>query len=461
MVTLGIVLWQIEVASNIQLRKINEVKLAYSQITDAIEENATCYNLYREFYMEEGSSLYLVSVDQSGKADSIRDFLGVLGENTRAFENPGIDFKGPTKVDLDLRIEFLSGNSENPSNFQQWVDSSVLNYIIDSTSRISLGDSQRLITLIEEPLVSHGIYGWAIYNSTGRELIRRGDITNQKDTLELFKQRATTFGNPFELIISVKQPNVVSLLIDRWETWAALLFVVLIGLVLYLNQNRILQREVHMDEQRRYLNYISHEFNTQITKINMAVEGLTLSEVEDQDTYIPIINKGSKQLANHVKQLLSVAKSSTYDGVKMSISKFSINNLIQQIVVDTAPERMEFNAECDIELFLNENLVKMALTNLIENAVKYGGQEIKIDLSLLKNSVQVSIWDNGKGVDSQQIKLLTKPWFRANRKTVEGFGLGLNHVQQIAKKLKGSLTLENTKTPDGFLATIQLPIAKR
>jgi hypothetical protein len=59
--------------------------------------------------MEEGSSLYLVSTDQFGKTDSIRDFLGVLGQNTRAFENPGIDFKGPTKVDLSLQIATRQG----------------------------------------------------------------------------------------------------------------------------------------------------------------------------------------------------------------------------------------------------------------------------------------------------------------------------------------------------------------
>jgi signal transduction histidine kinase len=56
--------------------------------------------------------------------------------------------------------------------------------------------------------------------------------------------------------------------------------------------------------------------------------------------------------------------------------------------------------------------------------------------------------------------MLTKPWYRANEKTVEGFGLGLNHVQQIAKNLKGTLKLENTISPRGFKATLNLPLNK-
>jgi two-component system OmpR family sensor kinase len=102
--------------------------------------------------------------------------------------------------------------------------------------------------------------------------------------------------------------------------------------------------------------------------------------------------------------------------------------------------------------------LKRALTNLIENAVKYGGSTT-VSLAALPDHLTVSIDDNGPGIPEAEMETVFNPFYRLeasrNRET-GGFGLGLTVARSVIKGHGGDLVLEN-RSAGGLRATVTLP----
>jgi len=100
------------------------------------------------------------------------------------------------------------------------------------------------------------------------------------------------------------------------------------------------------------------------------------------------------------------------------------------------------------------------LTNLIDNAVKYGSRA-RITLSAQNSQVIITIDDDGPGVPPSLIPKLFLPFFRieaSRNRATGGFGLGLPSARSIMRNHGGELTLEN-RQPHGLRATVFLPNA--
>jgi two-component system osmolarity sensor histidine kinase EnvZ len=106
-----------------------------------------------------------------------------------------------------------------------------------------------------------------------------------------------------------------------------------------------------------------------------------------------------------------------------------------------------------------------AITNLIENSLRYGAKEdqapqIQISLSSANKVASLVVRDNGPGVAVEKLAGLTQPFVRgeAARTDASGAGLGLAIVDRIARQHGGRLRLESA-VGAGFCATIELPVA--
>jgi signal transduction histidine kinase len=103
--------------------------------------------------------------------------------------------------------------------------------------------------------------------------------------------------------------------------------------------------------------------------------------------------------------------------------------------------------------------LKRVLTNLVDNAVKYGSRA-RIALSAQDRQVIIIIDDDGPGVPPRLIPKLFLPFFRieaSRNRATGGFGLGLPSARSIIRNHGGELTLEN-RQPHGLRAIVILPI---
>jgi two-component system phosphate regulon sensor histidine kinase PhoR len=94
----------------------------------------------------------------------------------------------------------------------------------------------------------------------------------------------------------------------------------------------------------------------------------------------------------------------------------------------------------EIDPFHFEN----AISNVIDNAVKYGGNRLEVNLTSMLNTVAISVTDNGDGIEKNQQERIFDKFYRVpkgNTHDVKGFGIGLYYTHKIIEKHGGEITV--------------------
>ena len=200
---------------------------------------------------------------------------------------------------------------------------------------------------------------------------------------------------------------------------------------------------------------ITHEFKTPIATVSTAIEGIkNFNETNDQEKtekYLNISDQQLKKLHIMVEKLLETA---TLDSDKLIINKEDVDlvmvlkNLVAKYQM-LAPEKdISFKSNSDsytvqVDAFHFEN----AIANLIDNAIKYGGGAIEVNLNSVLSGLEVTVADNGGKIDKNQREKIFDKFYRVptgNRHDVKGFGIGLFYSKKIIEKHNGQLTLVPT-----------------
>ena len=98
----------------------------------------------------------------------------------------------------------------------------------------------------------------------------------------------------------------------------------------------------------------------------------------------------------------------------------------------------------NVDLFHFENCI----SNLIDNAVKYGGNTIQINVNSILNAVEISVADDGNGIEKNQQEKIFDKFYRVhtgNIHEVKGFGLGLSYVKRMVDLFGGEVDLKSKK----------------
>ena len=92
----------------------------------------------------------------------------------------------------------------------------------------------------------------------------------------------------------------------------------------------------------------------------------------------------------------------------------------------------------------DERLLRRALRNLLENAKRYGGADISVEVMQQKDTTQIQVCDRGPGVSASQRERIFEPFYRlpGHAEQAGGVGLGLSLVKQIAQRHQGSVSCE-------------------
>jgi len=107
----------------------------------------------------------------------------------------------------------------------------------------------------------------------------------------------------------------------------------------------------------------------------------------------------------------------------------------------------------NVDVFHFEN----AINNIIDNAIKYGGDSISVRLKQIKNTIEISISDTGNGLTKAHKDKLFEKFYRVpkgNRHDVKGFGIGLYYTKKIIEKHNGTIQLELNKNNTVFKITL-------
>jgi signal transduction histidine kinase len=214
-----------------------------------------------------------------------------------------------------------------------------------------------------------------------------------------------------------------------------------------------LQKEKELSQLKsHFVSLVSHEFRTPLSTIFSSSQ--LIEKYIDEASHSKRIRHTNKiqtsvsVLNNMIEDILSLSKLDE-GKVNLKIERFDLYRLCQNIIGDLKSIYADLSVNLigeDAMIKSDPKLVKHILSNIIENACKYGkkGGEVKVELSKVNSHVEVTVADNGIGIPDEEQKNLFDRFYRAsNAENIKGTGLGLNIVMKYLDILGGAINFES------------------
>lgn len=230
-----------------------------------------------------------------------------------------------------------------------------------------------------------------------------------------------------------------------------ILSISIIASLVYLLKTIYKQKQL-AEVKNDLINNITHEFKTPIATISTALEAMknfnALDDKVKAEKYISIANSQVANLNVMVEKILETA-ALTHQQLALNKQPIVIAELIELVIANykiTAPEKtINFkNNIGDKVLNLDKFHFGNAIGNIIDNAMKYGGKTIDLELTSIKNTVEIVIKDSGNGIPRNQKDKVFEQFYRiptGNTHNVKGFGIGLYYTKNIIEKHGGSISI--------------------
>lgn len=292
-----------------------------------------------------------------------------------------------------------------------------------------------------------------------------------REVLQKSKSLDLSFQNivksmPFPIRTDLSQGVQLILLNPYWTIFkrmgllmiaTAIMMIMVITCIIY--QIKIIIRQDKIAKVREDFSYaMIHDMKTPLSSIlactSLLHSGKTESTPQLRERYFCIIEDETGHLLNLANKVLTISKLESH---KLEMAKITfqlkpmVEDLIEKFSAKCAkPLHFTLNLQAE-EVHADEEYLKEAISNLIDNAIKYSYQTVDISISSLNNATHtlIKVRDNGIGISEKDVKHIFEKFERASAfkrsrlGKVAGFGLGLNYVYQVMEAHEGSVTVNS------------------
>jgi two-component system phosphate regulon sensor histidine kinase PhoR len=228
-----------------------------------------------------------------------------------------------------------------------------------------------------------------------------------------------------------------------------------LGALVVLNDITRLRRLENV--RRDFVANVSHELRTPITSIKGFVETLqegALNDPEDAKRFLGIIAKQVDRLNFIIEDLLALSKIEESGTAEIRLEEHELMTVLQSAIEicdsKVKLKKVTITLICNKDLCakIDSELFKQAITNLLDNAVKYSdeGGVIKISASKVESEVAISVQDWGIGIERRHLPRLFERFYtvdKARSRELGGTGLGLSIVRHIVMAHHGHISVES------------------
>jgi signal transduction histidine kinase len=248
-----------------------------------------------------------------------------------------------------------------------------------------------------------------------------------------------------------------------------LLAMIIAGVVL---NTIFLVREIRRNAQHdAFINAMTHELKTPVASIRLYLETLQSRAVDEEKRkeFYGIMLDDSDRLLQTIEQVLRTGRMGA--SRKLNITRIDLSQVIEESLVRARAiyrlpdEALTYRPDGPTTIMGDADEVRAAVSNLIDNAVKYSGSNVKVRVETEKtdNVVSMRVRDEGPGIPKTELKQIFKRFHRvpgslATR--VKGTGLGLYIVRSVAKRHGGRAWAESEGPGRGSTFVLQLPAVK-
>ena len=248
------------------------------------------------------------------------------------------------------------------------------------------------------------------------------------------------------------------------QNWILLFTSLLLTIVIVLS---LIDQINYINEQERtkllredFSYAMVHDMKSPLTSIIMGTRylhsGVLEKKPEIKEKYFTIVEDEAQHLLALINRLLTISK---LEHGKLNIRKQQVD--LEPMIYDVAekykaksskPITITTDIACPTAL-ADEEYLKEAVSNLVDNAAKYSKDEIRIKISTAEDShhIYIRVYDEGIGIAKRELKNIFNRYERAAeheknpKKTRGGFGIGLNYVLQVITAHGGKVSVKSEK----------------
>ena len=281
------------------------------------------------------------------------------------------------------------------------------------------------------------------------------------------------------LLIAVAVALNIGWIVVNWRTGLLLLVGIISFAVLIAGlgiNTAFLIREIRRTEQHNaFIHAVTHELKTPLASIRLYLQTLRQRDVDParRQEFIETMLADVARLQSTIDQVLLAGKTGTARRV-VNPTDVDLSEVVGECVTVAGRRHHLVNGEVKVVDLLpeGEDAVVMgdreelqaAITNLIDNAIKYSGERVKVAVELVKlgaRRVAINVKDQGTGITRHELKRIFRRFYRipgALSARVRGTGLGLSIVRAVARRHGGRAYAESEGSGKGSRFTLELPL---
>ena len=333
---------------------------------------------------------------------------------------------------------------------------------------------------IRSELINNGInipYHVRVSTTDGREVFRCPDYSDEGK--EYTYQQVLFLNDPQAKrgVVYIHFPEMNSYIFSSVRFMIPSIIFTMVLLITFIFTIVVIFRQKRYTEIKNdFINNMTHELKTPIASISLAAQMMnddSVTKSEQMTKHLSgVINDESKRLRFLVEKVLQM---SMFDKKSVIFKKkeLDLNEMVEQIA-QTFTLRVEHTGgkiyteieAIDSAIYVDEVHFQNAITNLMDNAVKYRKPDEPLDIYIRtwndEQKLYLSIRDTGQGIKKENLRKIFDKFYRVhtgNKHDVKGFGLGLAYVKKVIDLHQGEIKAES-EIGKGTKFIISLPILK-
>ena len=269
------------------------------------------------------------------------------------------------------------------------------------------------------------------------------------------------YDNPWSLAADVRAHAFFSALYQSRITLLTSLLTMVVIILSLIDQINYIDEQERVRLLREDFSYaMVHDMKSPLTSIIMGTKylhsGVLEKKPEMKEKYFCIVEDEAQHLLALINRLLTISK---LEHGKLHIQKAEVN---LETMIEDVVDKYKAKSAKPIHIITrfgatsalaDEEYLKEAISNLVDNATKYSKEEINIEISTLEDdsNVYIKVFDEGIGITKSELKTIFNRFERAAehekdaRKTRGGFGIGLNYVLQVINAHSGKISVKSEK----------------
>ena len=333
-------------------------------------------------------------------------------------------------------------------------------------------------TIFHSEIVKHNLFGKFIINRLNP---KTGEVLETTDPNGEGKLQGAMASEIIPIRMDGSEGVQVLLKSPYSTIFRQMIIALILSLLLILFVGYALFYLLRSFTKERHLRQLQNDFSHALTH-NMASPLQTIYQVNSmmkndgvaadtikRNRYIDLAQQQIIDLQALTDRILTVARaeqSPLTPTITLTDVTQIINLLVEKFSVQAKKEVL-FSTHCEpvnIRFNLDETMFYNAISNLIDNSIKYSGEsvEIGIDCRLKENGLHIAIKDNGYGISSADQHSIFNKFERGGavkRKEATGFGMGLSYVKSVMEAHQGTVNLYSNKE-EGTLFELFFPFSK-